>query len=167
MSHENHTDKSTGELQDRVWELAESIGTCMLTSWNGEHQRARPMAAYVKRDDHCVFFLTDAGSEKVKEIERYPSVTAAFADTGGNKYVAVTGDAAITDDRAKIKELWTPFAQAWWEGPEDPAIRLVTLNPDDAELWDSPNKLIATAVMLTAAVTGNRPKMGGNARVDI
>ncbi len=42
------------------------------------------------------------------------------------------------------------------------------MTPEEAELWDSPNKLIATAVMLKAAATGQRrPKLGDNARVDL
>ena len=71
----------------------------------------------------------------------------------GNKYLAVSGQATVKNDRAKIKELWNPFAKAWWKSPDDPVIRVVTLTPEEAELWDSPNKLVATAVMLTAAAT--------------
>ena len=45
-------------------------------------------------------------------------------------------------------------------------IRVVTLTPEDVELWDSPNKLVAAAVMLTAAATGHqRPKLGDKAHV--
>jgi general stress protein 26 len=168
MSETAHTDKSEAELQDRAWELAKSIGTCMFTTWDGKRQRSRPMAATVKRDEHALYFLTDQGSEKVRQAEQFPFVTTTFADVGGNKFVSISGEATIEDDRAKIKELWTPFAKAWWPSPDDPAIRLVTIRPEDAELWDSPNRLIATAVMMTAAATGQqRPKLGDNARVDL
>ena len=34
--------KSPDEVQDRIWELAEKIDICMLTSWDGEQQRSRP-----------------------------------------------------------------------------------------------------------------------------
>jgi general stress protein 26 len=168
MSELSHTDKSEAQLQDRAWELARSIGTCMFTTWDGERQRARPMAATVKRDEHALYFLTDAGSEKVNEANRFPTVTAIFADVGGNKFVTISGEATIENDRAKIKALWTPFAKAWWPSADDPAIRVVTMTPEEAELWDSPNKLIATAVVLKAAATGQqRPKLGDNARVEL
>lgn len=168
MSETSHTDKSEAELQDRAWELAELIGTCMFTTWDGKRQRSRPMAATVKRDEHALYFLTDAGSEKVWEAKEFPTVSAIFADVGGNKFVSISGEATIENDRAKIKALWTPFAKAWWPSADDPSIRLVTMTPVDAEIWDSPNKLIAAAVMLKAAATGQqRPKLGDNARVPI
>jgi general stress protein 26 len=168
MSETSHTDKSEAELQDRAWELAKSIGTCMFTTWDGNRQRARPMAATVKRDEHALYFLTDADSEKVRQAKQFPTVTATFADVGGNKFVSISGEATVENDRAKIKELWTTFARAWWPSADDPAIRVVTIRPEDAELWDSPNKLVTTAVMLKALATGRqRPKLGDNARVEI
>ena len=49
----------------------------------------------------------------------------------------------------------------------DPDIRLITVRPDQAELWDSPNLLVSTALMLSAAVTGAKPKIGDNAKVSL
>ena len=71
------------------------------------------------------------------------------------------------NDRAKIKEIWTATSKAWWESEDDPAIRLVTFTPDRAELWDGPNMVVATVLMLTAAVTGAKPKIGDHAKVSI
>ena len=48
-----------------------------------------------------------------------------------------------------------------------PGIRLLTVTPETAELWDSPNKAIAFSAMLVAAVTGAKPRMGDNATVRI
>ncbi len=96
----------------------------------------------------------------VGQIESYPLVSLGFADPGASDFVSITGRAEVSDDRATIKELWSPFMQAWWDGPEDPDIRLVTVTPDDAELWEGPNKLVAYAVMLAAAATGTKPAVG-------
>ncbi len=149
----------------RAWNMMEKIQTCMFITWDGERQRARPMAATVKPAEHAIYFLTDARREKDDQIARFPIVTLAFADTGGQKYVSLTGRATVSSDRAKIKELWSPFAKAWWDSPEDPNIRVLTVSPDDAELWDSPGTLIATVKMLTAAATGTRPDVGENRKV--
>lgn len=167
MSEKPHTDKSPSELRDRVWALAKSIGTCMFVTWDGERQRARPMAATLKRDEHAIYFLTDKDTEKVDEERKFPRVTLAFADTSGNKFVSISGLASVGQDRAKIRELWSPAAKAWWDSADDPSIRLLTVTPDEAELWDSPNKLVATAVILAAAATGKKPSLGDNARVNI
>ncbi len=56
---------------------------------------------------------------------------------------------------------------AWWEDKTDPTIRLLTLNPANGELWDSPGKAVALAKMVAAVVSGAAPKMGDNAKVDL
>jgi general stress protein 26 len=150
-----------------AWNLMNKIGTAMLITWDGHAQRARPMAATVKPAEHAIYFLTDARREKVEQIEEFPRVTLAFADTGGQKYLVVTGLAVVSNDRAKIKDLWSPFAKAWFESENDPNIRVLKFSPDDAELWDSPGTLITTVKMLSAAATGTRPDVGENRKVTL
>jgi general stress protein 26 len=150
---------------ERVWDLADKIGICMLVTWDGERQRARPLAANVRKDEQAIYFLTDVRGQKDDQIERFPTVTLAFADNGGSKYVTITGQAAVSNDRSKIKELWSPFAKAWWDSPEDPSIRVLTITPEDAEIWESPGALLSTVSMVTAAVTGSRPPGMDNAKV--
>lgn len=165
MRKVEHEHKSPAEIEDRVWELAKSIDFCMLTTWDGEAQHSRPMSARVMRDEGKIYFLADASGRKNAHIERFPKVGLTFSDTTGNKYVALTGMAAVSNDRAKIKGLWSDFDRAWWDDENDPSIRLVTFDPQEAELWDSPNRIVATAKMLTAAVTGARPEFGDHGEV--
>ena len=83
----------------------------------------------------------------------------------GNGYVSFIGTLAISNDRAKIRELWSAFDKAWWDSPDDASIRLATFRANEAELWDGPNQLAAAALMLTAAVTGSKPKLGDHAQL--
>ena len=159
--------KPPAEVQDRIWELAEKIGVGMLTTWDGTQQHSRPLSARVRRADHAVYFLIDDAGEKNAEIERFPAVSCAWADNGNYKYALMAGEAKITNDRAKIAELWTNFDKAWWEDANDPTIRLLTLTPQNGELWDSPGKAVALAKMAIALVTGSAPKMGDNAKVSL
>jgi len=150
----------------QAWNLMEKIGTAMLITWDGHAQRARPMAATVRPAEHAIYFLTDVRREKVEQIEQFPTVTLAFADTGGQKYVVTTGEAQVSNDRQKIKDLWSPFAKAWFDSENDPNIRVLKVSPQDAELWDSPGTLITTVKMLAAAASGNkRPDVGENKKV--
>lgn len=150
---------------ERAWSLMEKIGTCMLVTWDGERQRARPMAAHVKADQHAIYFLTDAHDEKDRQIEQFPIVTLTFADNSGQKFVSTTGRASITEDRAKVRELWTVFAKAWWDSPEDPNVRVLKVEPYDAELWDGPGKIMAVVKMLAVAATGAKLEIGENRKV--
>lgn len=148
---------------DRVWELMKKISICMLTTHDGGEIRSRPMAAFVRREEDAIYFLADARNHKDEEISDNPNVGLAFAD--GSKFVSVTGRASISHDTAKIKELWGPAAKAWWDSPDDPDIRLLTVRPNDAEFWDGPGKIVGTIKMLAAAATSSRPDYGENRKV--
>jgi general stress protein 26 len=167
MAHEENTGKTPAELADRAWELANSIRTAILVTKNGASQKARPMSATVKSDEDAIYFLTSVDADTVKQIAEVSTTTVVFADTSGNKYVTFNGNAVVENDRAKIKELWTPFAKAWWESADDPVIRVIRFTPSAAELWDSPGKLVATAIMLTAAITGTKPAVGDHAKIKV
>jgi general stress protein 26 len=149
---------------DRVWELMRKIGFAMLVTRDGDKLRARPMSAYLERDNNAIHFLTDARHHK-EEIAGNPSVNLSFADASGQKYVSVTGNAAILDDRAKIRELFSTPAKAWRKSANDPNIRVLTVTPDDAEFWDSPGSVISYVKMAAAVVTGSRPNVGENRKV--
>lgn len=161
----DHTALASSEATDRVWELAEKINICMFVTWDGERQRARPLASNVERDNEAIFFLTDVNGLKDDQIERFPVVTLAYADTSGYKFVSITGTAKVTNDRARIKDLWTPDNKAFWESENDPDIRLITVTPEDAEVWDSPGRIVSAVKMLTAAVTGAKVELGNNRKV--
>lgn len=150
---------------ERVWTLMEKIGLCMLSTRQGEDIHARPMAAHVARSENAIYFLADAASPKEAEIASNPHVGLAFADAGSQKYVSVSGQATLSNDRAKIKELWSTWAKAWWDSAEDPAIRLLKVTPKDAQYWDSPGRVMSYVKMLAAAVTESRPAMGDSVKL--
>jgi general stress protein 26 len=150
---------------DRVWELMEKIGFAMLVTRDGEKLRARPMSAYLKRDENAIYFLTDARRHKDEEIARNPGINLSFANASDQKYVSVTGTAAVSNDRAKIKQLFSTAAKAWWNSADDPNIRVLKVAPDDAEFWDTPGSVISYVKMAAAAATGSRPEIGDNRKV--
>jgi general stress protein 26 len=164
---EQQTDLTTAEATDRIWELAKQIDVCMFVTWDGEYNRARPLSARVHRDENAIYFLVNNDSAKNEQLSNYPKVTLAWSDSSHYKYVTVSGPAAVTNDREKIAELWEKTDAAWWANANDPEIRLITVKPDEGELWDSPGLVVATANMVLAAVTGAKPDIGDNAKVDL
>lgn len=153
----------TANDTQKAWKIAESIGVCFLSTGDSQY----PMAALVRKEEEAIYFLTDAGSEKVTEIGDGKSVQLTFSDKGSNEFLFIVGDATVSDDRDKIAELWTVAAKAYWDSADDPAIRLVTFYPTRAEFWDGPNKLVAVSKMLFAAATGGRPDMGDNRKTSM
>src|SRR5438876_4192506 len=100
---------------NRVWDLMEAVGLCMLSTWDGVKIHSRPMGAFVRRDEGAIYFFTDERAHKDDEIRQHPNICLAFADTSGQKYVSVSGTAEISSNRDKIKELWSIPAKVWWK----------------------------------------------------
>jgi general stress protein 26 len=161
MSNDNARD------QDRVWRLMKKIGFAMLVTHDGGKLRARPMSAYLEQDNNAIFFLTDARRHKDEEIAGNPAINLSFADASSQKYVSISGTATVSNDRAKIKELFSTPAKAWWDSAEDPNIRVLKITPDNAEFWDSPGTVISYVKMAAAAATGTRPDIGENRKVSM
>lgn len=161
MAHANEN-----EPQAKVWKLMKDVGICMLVTKAGDQLRSRPVAAYPSEDVSTIYVLTDVNSHKDDEIEVNPQVNLAFAHPGNHSYVSLTGTAYVSNDRAKIKELWNPYAKAWWSGPDDPNIRLLKIDPKSAEFWDSPGKIVSTVLMAFKAITGSKnTEIGENKKV--
>jgi general stress protein 26 len=152
---------------ERAWELMKKIGFAMLVTRDGDELRARPMSAYLERESNTIYFLTDARRHKDEEITRNPGINLSFADASAQKYVSLTGTALVSNDRAKIKELFSTPAKAWWESADDPNIRVLKVTPDDAEYWDSPGTIVSYVKMAAAAVTGTRPDIGENRKISM
>jgi general stress protein 26 len=153
---------------DRVWQVAEKIGTCMFVTSPGSGPRARPMHALPDQGAGCFWFITDLGGTKDDEIIIRPDVCLAFADTGSNTYLSITGRAELVHV-AKAEELWSNEAQAWWpDGPTDPNVCVVRVVPDNAEFWATRGNSITIALKLIAArLSGNLPELGENKKVQM
>ena len=125
------------------------------------------MSAYLERENNAVYFLTDARRHKDEEIARNSGINLSFADASDQKYISITGTAIVSNDRAKIKQLFSTPAKAWWDSADDPNIRVLKITPDEAEFWDSPGTIISYVKMAAAAVTGARPEIGDNRKVEL
>src|SRR5690606_23732389 len=97
-----------------------------------------PMSPIVRKEEGAIYFLTDARSDKVGEIGGEETVQLTFSDHSANDYLVVEGQAQVSNDREKIRDLWNAFAKAWWDSADDPNIRLIAVSPIRAEFWDGP-----------------------------
>lgn len=152
---------------ERVWQLMAQMPVCMLASRDGEKIRARPMGPTPRQDENAIYFLTSAEGDKDDEIENDPHVCLSFAKPNDGKYLVVTGRARVLDDRSLVHALWTTAAQAWWEGPDDPRVRVIEVTPEDAQFWEGPHGLVATVQMILAASASAPPAMGEQRKVDL
>lgn len=151
------------QRNDAIKKLADLVGDirfCMLTTMDPDGRPwSRPMATQQMEFDGTLWFFTGADSEKVAHLQANPATGAAFARPDENEYVTMAGSGAVVDDRAKVKELWAEPLRTWFpEGPDDPNLRLIRVDVDRAEYWDSPSSFVVYALgYAKARLTGEPP----------
>ena len=153
---------------DRVWDIIEKVGVTMLTTQFSGGLRARPLEARPERDAGLIWFVTDVRSHKDEEIAASPDVGLVFIDHGAKAYLSITARAQVLDDHAKAAAIWKRTDDLWWQGPDDPSVRVLRIEPSTAELWDGPSSsAVALFEMAKAKLTGEQPKLGENRKVTV
>jgi len=158
---------ATPEVREKLWSMMKSIRIAMLTTDDGGHLRARPMAASQDDFDGTLWFLTNASSHKVAEVGADTQVGVTYADAGKQDYVSLSGTASLVTDRGTIDEHWSEWARTWFpKGKEDPDLALLKVKVTYAEYWDAPNsKMLHAYGYVKAVLTGEPPQPGGNEKV--
>jgi general stress protein 26 len=153
---------------DRVWEIIERVGVCMLTTRFAGGLRARPLEARADRAAGTIWFVTDLHSGKEHEVESEQDVGLVFVDTKANAYLSITARADVRSDPIKAAEIWKSTDNVWWRGPDDPNVCVLRVRPIAAELWDGPSSKVVTAFEFAKArLTGEKPNLGENRKVTI
>lgn len=166
-SQQNHDVTSDPEARDKVFDLVADARIAMLASLgDGGRWHARPMATGKEPLDGALWFLTDARSGKIEELEQEPGVLLTYSDEGKQHYVSIAGQATISRERDKVHALWSEPARVWFpDGPDDPNIALIRVEPEVAEYWDAPSStMVHLFGYAKALVTGERPEDVGENR---
>ncbi len=153
----------------KVAEQLKGFKIAMLTTIaQDDSLHSRPMVVQEKEFDGDLWFMTSRDSGKIDEVNHDKQVNVAFVNIDDSRYVSISGKAQLVDDRAKIKELWTPLAKAWFKDENDPNIVLIKVEPSIVEYWDTPNStFVQVKGFLTALVTGERPDVGDHGKVNL
>ena len=124
--------------------------------------KARPLSL-AGQDGDVLSFLVSVQADWVEALETTGSpTTVTFSDPSKNTYVAVQGSARTADDRARIAELWNAGAGAYFEGPEDPQVRVLDVAVAYGEYWDGPHGRVGTLLQLAVKALGKETGQQGD-----
>ena len=150
------------EARTKLWDLIKDIRFAMFTTRHANgHLHSRPMTTQnssLDEDSQLWFFMSRKG-DAVLDLLAEPTVNVAYADTGDDSYVSVSGTAAVVEDTAKKQQLWSKMAEAWFPGGvDDPDLALVRVKISHANYWDvKESKVVQLYKMAKAAITGKPP----------
>jgi general stress protein 26 len=117
---------------------------------------ARPMNVREVDEEGSFWFLSAADSHLNQELALDPTATLFLQGSPHSDFLQVFGQATITTDRARVKELWKPIIKTWFtDGVDDPRITVIKLTPTDGYYWDTKHgNAVAGVKMLFGAMIG-------------
>lgn len=129
----------------------------MLTT---EDLTARPLTIQ-ETEGATVRFLVDAEAGWTGQVDGR-RVVLALADPKQNAWASVTGLARLSQDRGLIERLYDAEADAFFDGADDPRLRVLVVEATEGEWWDGPSGRLGTALAVAKAkVTGGHADDAG------
>lgn len=141
---------SPDELKNKFLRALDSERTVMLGLAGVDDGHTRPMTAMIEDGRPPMWFFTSTDTELVSALRNGPGrAIATFASKGHKIFACVHGSLNLNTDRAVVERLWNPFVAAWYEGgKDDPKLALLRLDPEEAEIWENENSLVAGLKLL-------------------
>ena len=146
--------------RDTFWKRLDGINAGMLgcaPDW-----RLVPMSHYADPEQGALWFITAEGTDLVEATRGGPKLAAHVIGSGPDElYARIEGKLELSNDRAKLDELWNAVASTWFEdGKQDDDIRLLKLSISAAEVWATTGGIGFLYQVAKSKVTGEQPDMG-------
>jgi general stress protein 26 len=162
------------EHDDEIRELGELIGdirVAMLTTVAANGMLvSRPMYTRDRRFDGELWFFVSIDSDKVDELLHRPQVNIAYAAPDKHQYISIAGQARIVRDRRLIADLWNDrYDRLYFKaGKDDPALVLLQVNAQTAEVWNAGDNVLSRAFnFVRAQLSGDGARIGEHHHVDL
>jgi general stress protein 26 len=125
-----------GKIIEAVRQTVKAEPYCFLITVDGLTQpHARMLEATRIEPDFRVWMISSPTSRKVQELRGNSRATMAFADSRGEGYVTLVGNAKIVNDSTMKKSIWKFEYGAFFPGGPDGADSvLIEFNPQRIEI---------------------------------
>lgn len=120
-------------------ELIRGIRIAILTTVCADGSlRSRPMAALESEFDGTLWFFTRVDSAEVDKAAVEGQVSVSYSDPAGNRFISISGCAAVDLDPQRMEKLWnTDLAQWFPSGIEEAQRGLLRIAADKWESWET------------------------------
>lgn len=151
--------------KEDFWTRLEGVQAGMLSL--GAGGRPVPMSHYVDPHSDTLWFITAQGTDLAEGLSSGPRPARYILASGdGRLYARVDGAASLSQDEAKLSEIWSAVADAWFEdGRTDDDVALVRLDLSEAEVWATSGSLRFLYEIARAQVSGDKPDIGTHGRL--
>jgi general stress protein 26 len=162
MENDNKQNLSGSEAQKKIKDLAEGEICHFVTFNNTLDIITRPMSALQVDEGGNLWFISNKYSNKNEQIQLNDKVNLLFSHASKQEYLAIKGKATIMFDKDKIKELWSPFFNAWVkDGVDDTDNSLIRVQPLDGYYWDTKYGSVISFIKIASAIVTGKTDDGG------
>jgi general stress protein 26 len=155
---------------EKFYELVEDIEIAMMTTRRPDgHLRSRAMANQKRAAGADLWFVTNEGSDKLTDLDHDPHLNLAYYRDSTKEWISVSGIAAPSRDRSKIRELYAPDWKMWFpeEGDsrhgtaDDPRMVLIGVQTHAAEFLEvNKPKPVILYELVKGWITRTEPDLG-------
>jgi general stress protein 26 len=165
----NKTDLSGNAASVKIKELVSHTHIVLFQmALNKLPINTRPMGIQKVNEAGEIYFFSHKDSTKNAEITQNPYAQVLIVNGANSEYLNLYGKAIIYRDQAEIDELYSAFANTWFEGKTDPNITIIKFTPEEGYYWDTKHgKAVQLIGILVGAITGKQTDDGlsGNLKV--
>ncbi len=164
----------TGKKLDELYELIDHLEIALMTTRRPDGMLVtRPMATQDRGPLADLWFVTSIETHKIEELEADPHVSLGYYDSASREWVSVSGTATITQDRARIHDLYAPDWKIWFSdeggdrdgGPDDPRLALILVDTRSVVYMKANSKPKVLFEFARSFVTGEAPELGREERL--
>ena len=143
LMKKNLSDK---EARNKMEKLITEIHICMFCTMRDDgFMHSRPMTTIQIDEENAIWFFCSKQTDIIDELKANQQVCLNYSDPKSQDYLCVMGNAALIDDRDKIKELWDPVVSDFFtDGITDQDIVLIKATPIEASYWNVGTKKMET-----------------------
>jgi general stress protein 26 len=142
------------EIEALFWKALEGDRTLMLGLDGIEDGRAWPLTAHIDAERGPLWFFADKDDALVSGLAQGNRAIAAFAAKDLDLFASLRGTLQRSHDRLASDRLWNRrIAAGFAGGKSDPALVLLRLDLDAAELWHAGSRPLARVRITFAAPT--------------
>ncbi|MEB3345968.1 pyridoxamine 5'-phosphate oxidase family protein [Aquimarina gracilis] len=153
----------------KLKEIIENIGFAMMATRLG-NKPLHIIPMYTKKvdPDGNIWFLSKKDSDHFQNIKIDNDVQLIYSEPKSAKYLSLSGRASTTEDSEIINDLYSNLDNNWFEGPEDPLITAICIEPVKAYYWDTKtNKFIDFMKMEINTYLGTNMDVGEKGKLEI
>lgn len=146
------------DLNQTFWNR---LGDCRTGMLSATAAPAAPMSHYVDAEHRALWFITAKGTDLGKAADGTSKAQYIVSDDDAQLYTRIDGTLTTVNDPAKLDELWSVFAAAWFEGgKKDDDVQLIRMDLSEAEVWSTGGKLSFFYEIAKANLGGGKPDVG-------